>query len=105
MLRSPCHVKGTWCSGGADCSRAAEGRQRLPPALAESRRFRYIGETADVEKRVARHNAGIGCGFTSGRTPVALAYTEALPDRPTALARERQLKRWSRAKKDALITR
>ena len=65
----------------------------------------YIGETADVEKRVARHNAGIGCGFTSGRTPVALAYTEALPDRPTALARERQLKRWSRAKKDALITR
>ena len=54
-----------------------------------------IGETANVEKRVARHNAGIGCGFTSGRTPVALVYTASLPDQPAARARARPLKRWT----------
>jgi predicted GIY-YIG superfamily endonuclease len=35
--------------------------------------------------------------------PVVLAHVEAYPDRAVALRRERQLKRWTRAKKEALI--
>jgi predicted GIY-YIG superfamily endonuclease len=63
----------------------------------------YIGETHDVEWRIDRHNDGSACRFTRGRGPVELVYSEPHADRPAALRRERQLKRWSRAKKEALI--
>jgi predicted GIY-YIG superfamily endonuclease len=63
----------------------------------------YIGETNDVEWRVERHNEGTACGFTRTRRPVVVAHMETLRDRTAARARERQLKRWSRAKKEALI--
>jgi predicted GIY-YIG superfamily endonuclease len=41
--------------------------------------------------------------FTAKRLPVALVYSEQLPNREMALTRERQLKRWTRRKKEALI--
>ena len=63
----------------------------------------YVGETSDVEARVSRHNLGCGCLFTARRIPVSLAYVESCPDRRTALAREKQLKGWRRAKQEALI--
>jgi predicted GIY-YIG superfamily endonuclease len=63
----------------------------------------YIGETNDLADRIARHNDGRGSSFIASRCPVRLVYSETHPDRDTALARERQLKRWTRAKKDALI--
>ena len=63
----------------------------------------YVGETSDVVMRVRRHEDGEASGFTRARRPVTLVYTEPHLDRPRALARERQLKGWTRAKKEALI--
>jgi predicted GIY-YIG superfamily endonuclease len=63
----------------------------------------YVGETSDVVARVLRHQAGEGSGFTRQRLPVTLVHAERHADRPRALSRERQLKRWTRAKKEALI--
>lgn len=62
----------------------------------------YVGETADVDRRLARHQEGTACSFTANRRPVSLVYSEAHASLATALRRERQLKRWSRAKKEAL---
>ena len=63
----------------------------------------YIGETKDVARRLAKHSEGNASAFTATRRPVALVYSENHRDRATALRRERQLKRWTRAKKEALI--
>jgi putative endonuclease len=63
----------------------------------------YIGETNDVVARLSRHNDGRASSFTASRRPVHLVFTEVHDSREAALARERQLKRWSRAKKEALI--
>ena len=63
----------------------------------------YIGKTNDVDARVSRHNDGRGSSFTASRRPVHVVFTETYDSRDEALARERQLKRWTRAKKEALI--
>ena len=57
---------------------------------AKDRKF-YIGSTSDIEKRLAKHNAG-GVDATKYRRPLVLVYKEELPDRITAMARERKLK-------------
>ncbi|MBU1355163.1 MAG: GIY-YIG nuclease family protein [Candidatus Edwardsbacteria bacterium] len=57
---------------------------------AKDRRF-YIGSTSDIEKRLAKHNAG-GVDATKYRRPLALVYKEELPYKITAMTRERQLK-------------
>jgi len=63
----------------------------------------YIGETSDLAFRFDKHREGSACSFTASRRPVTLVYAEALRTKAAALARERQLKRWTRAKKEALI--
>ena len=63
----------------------------------------YVGEADDVESRVARHQAGRGCAYTAHRLPVKLVYAEQCEDYLKARRRERQLKGWTRAKKEALI--
>ena len=63
----------------------------------------YVGQTASVDERVQAHNMGRGPRFTQTRRPVALAYTETYDDQVVAMKRERQLKGWSRAKKEALV--
>ena len=63
----------------------------------------YIGETDELTRRVDRHNKGRGCGYTASRLPVSLVYAEQFSSRIEAVHRERQLKRWTRAKKEALI--
>jgi predicted GIY-YIG superfamily endonuclease len=64
----------------------------------------YAGIAEDVAYRVWEHNAGKidGC-YTQPRRPVQLIYTEEYADRDQAFRRERQLKGWSRAKKEALV--
>ena len=64
----------------------------------------YIGHTEDVDARVETHNRGEGAAFTRRRLPVLVVFTERHPSRQAASARERQIKRWTRAKKEALIT-
>jgi putative endonuclease len=63
----------------------------------------YIGSTHDIEARTLKHNEGTACTFTRRRRPVVLVYSEPCASEADASARERQLKRWTRAKKEALI--
>ena len=64
----------------------------------------YVGSTENLDARMERHNRGEGCGFTARRTPVTLVFSEEHPTRAAAMARERQIKRWTRAKKEALVS-
>jgi putative endonuclease len=64
----------------------------------------YTGTTrADLEKRVGEHQAGALDGYTTTRRPVALVFSEYFDRITDAIAAERQIKGWSRAKKKALI--
>jgi predicted GIY-YIG superfamily endonuclease len=63
----------------------------------------YIGHTSDLVRRVAAHNEGIAALFTRERRPVSVVYAEPYADKIDAVRRERQLKRWRRDKKEALI--
>jgi putative endonuclease len=56
-----------------------------------------------LETRVAQHNAGAYGGFTRTRRPVTLVFSEWFDHVTDAIAAERQVKGWSRAKKEALI--
>ncbi len=62
----------------------------------------YTGWAVDVEARVKSHNAGRGAKYTRARRPVKLIYSEELPTRAEAMRREREIKRWPRARKLAL---
>jgi len=64
----------------------------------------YVGSTRNLAKRIAAHNDGLGARYTARRRPVQLVYAESLPTLADAVRRERQLKRWSRAMKEALLT-
>ena len=63
----------------------------------------YVGHTSDVGSRVATHAAGRGATFTAARLPVVLVYHEVADSRTAAVRRERQIKRWTHAKKAALV--
>jgi putative endonuclease len=67
-----------------------------------SRRL-YIGVTSDLHGRVWEHKNGILEGFTKKYKINQLVYHEFFHDIESAIAREKQLKGWSRAKKIALI--
>jgi len=64
----------------------------------------YTGYARDPEDRVKVHNAGKGAKYTRSRLPVTLVYVEECESLSAALTREHELKPWSRAKKEALIT-
>ncbi len=63
----------------------------------------YVGHTDALEQRVAQHQVGRGCSYTAKRLPVALLWSQDFSSREEALTAERQIKGWSRAKKEALI--
>jgi predicted GIY-YIG superfamily endonuclease len=63
----------------------------------------YVGKTNDLQTRLTEHQSGVGADYTSVRRPVEIVYAEEHPTTRSARARELQLKRWSRAKKEALI--
>ena len=64
----------------------------------------YVGVTSDIEARVAAHALGVDpeC-YTYIRRPVLLVYSEVFSTPDEAIAAEKRLKGWSRAKKRALI--
>ena len=57
----------------------------------------------DLDTRVSQHNQGLFGGYTAKRRPVVLAYSAHFEQITEAIAYERQVKGWSRAKKEALI--
>jgi len=63
----------------------------------------YVGHTHDLASRIQDHNIGKGALYTSTRRPVRLVYSEAHANELAAIERELQIKKWSRAKKIALI--
>ncbi len=63
----------------------------------------YIGATKNLEKRYAEHCAGSASRTTSLDPPVSLIYSEERDSFSEARQREAQVKRWSRAKKEALV--
>ena len=63
----------------------------------------YVGHTDNLEARIAGHQSGIVGGYTKSRRPVELVWYQEFATRYEAIAAERQIKGWSRAKKQALI--
>ncbi len=64
----------------------------------------YVGVTRrDPELRLAQHNAGSFPGYTLTRRPVEMVFVEWFEQITDAIESERRIKRWSRAKKEALI--
>jgi len=64
----------------------------------------YVGSTrASLEQRIAQHNTGALGGYTARRRPVFLVFHQEFDRITDAIAAERQLKGWTRAKKAALI--
>lgn len=63
----------------------------------------YPGSATDLERRWQEHVAGKGGRTTALDPPVEIIYVEESPTFPEARRREAQVKRWSRAKKEALV--
>jgi type I site-specific restriction endonuclease len=63
----------------------------------------YTGSTKDLKLRLEQHKSGEGANYTSKHLPVKLVYYEVFDRIDAAFAREKQLQKWSRAKKIALI--
>ena len=63
----------------------------------------YIGVTSNLPKRLFEHRNGLADGFTKKYNVHKLVYFEETSYMRSALEREKQLKGWTRAKKNALI--
>ena len=63
----------------------------------------YTGVTSDLARRVCEHKEGTGSRFTAKYRITRLLYFEETRDVHAALAREKELKGWTRAKKLELI--
>jgi putative endonuclease len=64
----------------------------------------YIGFTNNLEERVLQHQNGVNSSsYTYKKRPIHLIYSEEFIDVKQAIEREKQLKKWSRVKKEALI--
>jgi putative endonuclease len=64
----------------------------------------YTGVTNDLDRRMEEHNKGIDDkSYTYYRRPLNLVFSEMFYDPNEAIAFEKQIKRWSKAKKIALI--
>jgi putative endonuclease len=65
----------------------------------------YVGVASgdDLTRRIAEHQSGAYPGYTFARRPVRLVWSEHFARITDAIAVERKVKGWSRAKKEALI--
>jgi len=64
----------------------------------------YTGWSSDPQRRLREHNSGKGARYTRSRRPVRLVYLEQLPNKSSALKRERAIKALSRPKKIKLVS-
>jgi putative endonuclease len=63
----------------------------------------YTGHTEELETRLNQHQTGAFAGYTATRRPVGLVFAQECATREEALGAERQLKGWSRKKKEAMV--
>jgi putative endonuclease len=66
-------------------------------------RVMYVGVTSNLERRVYEHKAKMIPGFTEKYNVNKLVHFEETGDVRAAIAREREIKKWRREKKDALV--
>jgi len=61
--------------------------------------------TSNLDKRLEEHNSNgsKGAKYLRAKKPVSLVYSETFPDIKTVMNRELQVKKWTKAKKEALI--
>ena len=64
----------------------------------------YVGSTTELKKRYEEHCSRRACRSTKLDPPVGLVYSETFESFPEARLREAQVKRWSRTKKEALVS-
>jgi putative endonuclease len=64
----------------------------------------YIGSTTDLDQRYKDHRSGKGARTTKTDPAVNLVYTEEFDTFAEARRREAQIKKWSRSKKEALVS-
>ena len=62
----------------------------------------YVGSTRDLQRRLDQHRTGLGAARTRVRLPVRLVWCEEHEHVGAAYAREKQIRKWSRAKRIAL---
>lgn len=63
----------------------------------------YTGWTVDVQRRLARHQAGTASRYTASRLPVELAWTQEMPDRRAARRKEALIKKLGHTEKLTLL--
>jgi putative endonuclease len=71
--------------------------------VASASRVLYIGMTSELRKRIWQHRNKQFEGFSATYNCYRLVYYEVYQTVQRAIAREKQMKRWSRAKKVALL--
>ena len=64
----------------------------------------YTGSTNNLEQRLQHHHIGKGSNYTKKRLPVRLLYFEEFQRIDDAFYREKQVQKWNRKKKEALIS-
>lgn len=64
----------------------------------------YTGIARDAEKRLEMHRSGKGAKYTRGRMPLQMVYRETGLDHSQALRRELEIKKLTRAQKEALVS-
>ena len=63
----------------------------------------YVGHTDNLDERMLQHDTGFADSYTAKRRPLKLVHAQEFETRYEALALERKLKGWSRAKKLAYV--
>jgi putative endonuclease len=71
--------------------------------LSSANAVSYTGVTNNLERRVTEHKHELSVGFTKRYGVARLVYLEGFGDIRDAISREKQIKRWRREKKLALI--
>jgi putative endonuclease len=71
--------------------------------MASRSRVLYTGVTNDLARRIHEHKQGLTSGFTSRYRITRLVYYEELADIRDAIAREKQIKAWTRARRINLV--
>ncbi len=63
----------------------------------------YTGHTDNIEQRISAHRLNQFKCYTSNRLPIEVVFIQNFATRDEAFNVERQIKKWNRQKKDALI--
>jgi len=71
--------------------------------MASRSRVLYTGVTNDLARRVNEHKQGLTPGFTTRYRITRLVYYEEFADVRDAIAREKQIKAWTRARRISLV--